>query len=153
VPDKQTEQKRVGEHCYLSLQETSGIWLVGLDSDYWKGWLHERFMTPDESPSGCLSLFGDDKRQHFGFAHHICAEIECEEFIEGKGLKRYWKKVNRNNHWLDCAYMCCVAASLHGMKLLNTGTEPAARRHARPQRSTGRQEFMRRPGGWVRGMR
>lgn len=153
VPDKRTEQKRVGEHCYLSLQETSGIWLAGLDSDYWKGWLHERFMTPDESPSGCISLFGDDKRQHFAFAHHICAEIECEEFIEGKGLKRYWRKVNRNNHWLDCSYMCCVAASLHGMKLLNTGQEPAARRHTRPQRSSGRQDFMKRPGGWIKGMR
>lgn len=153
VPDKQTADKRVGDHCFLSNQESRGVWLVGLDSDYWKSWLHERFLTPEGSETGKITLFGSDKRRHFAFAHHICAEIEVEEFVQDKGLKRYWKKVNRNNHWLDATYMACAAASLHGMKLLQSGTVPEPKRVARGQSAKGRQQFMNRPGGWIKGMR
>jgi phage terminase large subunit GpA-like protein len=153
TPDKQTAEKRVGDHCVMTFQETSGVWLTTMDTDYWKTWLHERFMTPDNSPQGCLTLFGSDKRRHVAFAHHICSEIEVEEFVEGKGLKRYWKKISGNNHWLDCAYGACVAASLHGMKLLSTPQEMGRKRFAMGQKSLGRQQFMSRPGGWVRGMR
>jgi hypothetical protein len=124
-----------------------------MDSDYWKSWLHERFMTPEASESGRITLFGSDKRRHFAYAHHICSEVEVEEFVEGKGLKRYWKKINRNNHWLDTTYACCVAASLHGMKLLGTKSRPEARRIARSPAVRARQQFMQRPGGWVRGMK
>ena len=150
APDKQTAAKRVGEHCFMTLQQTTGVWLVGMDSDYWKSWLHQRFITPEETP-GSLTLFGSDKRDHVSFSHHICAEIEVEEFVPEKGLKRYWKKVNRNNHWLDTTYMACVAASLHGAQLLNTESyTPDRKRTARPSRST---QFLNREGGWVKGMR
>lgn len=152
APDKQSQGKRVGDHCFLSLQQTTGVWLVGMDTDYWKAWLHERFLTPDTSPRGRLTIFGSDKRRHVSFAHHICSEVEVEEFIEGKGLKRYWKKTSPNNHWLDTAYMTCVAASLHGMKLINTA-EPVGATPMQPRPSGRRQQFMNRPGGWVKGMR
>lgn len=152
APDKQTPEKRVGDHCFLALQQAAGVSLVGLDSDYWKAWVHERFLTPEASQAGCLTLYGSDKRQHFAFAHHICAEIEVEEFVEGKGLKRYWKKVNRNNHWLDTLYMSCVAASLHGMKLLNIQQHEAPRRLSRPHKQSNR-PFLQRSGGWIKGMR
>jgi phage terminase large subunit GpA-like protein len=153
LPDKQTADKRVGDHCFLAQQEAQGVWLVGMDANYWKAWLHERFMTPDGSPQGCLTLFGNDKRQHFAFAHHICSEIEVEEFVDGKGLKRYWKKVNRNNHWLDTTYAACVAASLHGMKLLNVSADVQRKRLSQPAKPSSRMPFLSRPGGWVRGMR
>jgi len=152
-PDKQSADKWVGDHCFLANQEAKGVWLVGLDTDYWKAWLHERFLTPEASEHGRIMLFGNDKRRHFAFAHHICAEIECEEFVEGKGLKRYWKKINRNNHWLDATYMSCAAASLHGMRLIQTATEMEPRRVARSQAARGKQQFMQRPGGWIKGMR
>ena len=152
APDKQSNTKRVGEHCFLSFQQASGVWLVGMDSDYWKAWLHERFLTPETSPQGRITIFGDDKRRHVSFAHHICAEVEVEEFIEGKGLKRYWKKTSPNNHWLDTAYMTCVAASLHGMKLINIA-EPVHATPRRPRPSGRRKDFINRPGGWMKGMR
>lgn len=151
-PDRATPNRRIGEHCVLSLQEASGIWLVDMDTPYWKGWLHERFMTPPDAPQGCLTLFGSDKRQHTAFAHHICSEIEIEEFVDGRGLKRFWKKVNRNNHWLDATYAACVAASLHGMQLL-TPREAPPQRFVRPRKTLGQQRFLKRPGGWIRGMR
>jgi phage terminase large subunit GpA-like protein len=153
IPDKQTDQKKVGDHCVMFFQDTSGIWLIDMDTNYWKSWLHERFMTPDDSPSGTLSLFGTDKREHSKFAYQICSEIEVEEFVEGKGLKRYWKRVNANNHWLDTTYASCVAASLYGMKLLNAPQEMGRRRLQKPQASLGRAHFLSRPGGWVKGMR
>lgn len=153
APDKHTEQKKIGDHCVMSYQEAAGIWLVDMDTNYWKSWLHERFMTPDDSPTGTLTIFGNDKRCHSSFAYHICAEIETEEFVEGKGLKRYWKKINRNNHWLDTTYASCVAASLHGMKLLNAPQEIGRRRLARSRKPMGNTQFLSRPGGWVKGMR
>jgi len=150
IPEKQSNSKRVGEHCFLAHHPAQGIWLVGMDADYWKSWLHQRFMTPSETP-GSLTLFGNDKRDHISYAHHICAEIEVEEFVPEKGLKRYWKKVNRNNHWLDTTYMACVAASLHGTKLLDVAPEHAAhRKRTRKQQNT---RLLQRQGGWVRGMR
>ena len=91
APDKPTPEKRIGDHCYLALQQADGIWLVGMDSDYWKGWLHQRFITPDGQP-GSLTIFGSDKREHVAFSHHICAEVQVEEFIEGKGLKTVLEK-------------------------------------------------------------
>jgi len=152
-PDTQTDKKRIGDHCVMSYQEAARLWLVDMDTNYWKAWLHERFMTPDTSPQGTITLFGNEKRRHFAFAHHICAEIEVEEFIDGKGLKRYWKKVNKNNHWLDCAYAACVAASLHGMKLLAPTQEMGRRRLHGAAHTMGQQRFMTRPGGWIKGMR
>ncbi|HUT95465.1 MAG TPA: terminase gpA endonuclease subunit [Thermoguttaceae bacterium] len=148
IPDKQTAAKRVGDHCFLAYQQQAQVWLCGMDSDYWKSWLHQRFMTPEDQP-GSIVLFGADKRDHVAFSHHICAEIEVEEFVPDKGLKRYWKKVNRNNHWLDTTYMACVAASLHGMQLLNAGYQAPQRRASTPRR----QQFLNREGGWVGGMK
>jgi phage terminase large subunit GpA-like protein len=152
VPDRQSAAKRVGEHCFLSYQQSSGIWLVGMDSDYWKAWLHERFLTPPDATTGRMQVFGADKRKHLSFAHHICAEVQVEEFVEGKGLKRYWKKVSPNNHWLDTLYMSCVAASLHGMKLIDIASANV-HRSVPGTMAAPKKQLLNRPGGWVKGMK
>lgn len=151
-PDKDSKQKRVGDHCFCSYQQSGQVWLFGLDSDYWKAWLHERFMTP-EGQAGCLTMYGSDKRTHFVFSHHICAEIEVEEFVEGKGLKRYWKKMSQNNHWLDTTYMACVAASLHGVRVIPHTQQERANSGRRRVTSKQKVPFMDRPGGWIGGMK
>lgn len=153
APDKQSGTKRVGEHCFASFQEQAQLWLFGLDADYWKSWVHQRWMTPNEQ-AGCLTVFGNDKRSHLSFAHHQCAEIEVEEFVEGKGLKRYWRKVSPNNHWLDTTYMAACAASLNGVQLVTTqpiGAATAYRRQTRKQSQA--KPLLSRPGGWIKGMK
>jgi hypothetical protein len=77
-----------------------------MDTDYWKQFIHERFLTPtfDEQNflrRGALSLFVQpNDRKHTSFAQHIAAEELVSEFKEGKGVKTSWNKISENNHWL-----------------------------------------------------
>ena len=52
------------------------------------------------------------------FAKHLTAEIEKEEFVPGKGVRRFWDTVSHNNHWLDATVMSAVGASMAGVALL-----------------------------------
>ena len=130
---KPAPDRRVGEQWYLSFQPADGIWLANMAADYWKRFCHERFLTPtfDEGQQmrpGSLSLFTPSvQREHHAFAHHICAEQWAEEFVPGRGLTSKWKKLSRNNHWLDCAYGLCAAASMVGVRILNE-TQPEQRK-------------------------
>jgi hypothetical protein len=115
-PVRSSKDKKSGDHWFLSRQPR-GDWLVCMDTDYWKRWLHDRIMTPHDRP-GTFLMFGDDPKPHFTFGKHLTAEIEVEEFVRNKGMKRFWKKINKNNHYFDAAYMSAVAASMCGIRLL-----------------------------------
>jgi phage terminase large subunit GpA-like protein len=43
---KRSKDRIPGENWYASLQKQENIWLYLLDTDYWKQFVHERFMTP-----------------------------------------------------------------------------------------------------------
>lgn len=131
----------VGNHWFASHQKQEGIWLYVLDADHWKQFVHDRFLTPtfdDERTlrRGSMSLWrtpprsrdsGPAPRPHHAFARHIVAEEWREEFVPGKGLKRGFFKVNKNNHWLDATAMNAAAGDMCGVKLLANppSTEPA----------------------------
>jgi phage terminase large subunit GpA-like protein len=143
APEANGKKVLVGSHWHMSFLEAKGVWLVGLDADYWKRWVHDRFMTSlvneDGTPyRGSLGLFGADDRKHLSYAKHLTAETEVEEFVKGKGLKRLWKKTNRNNHWFDATYMACAAASMNGVELLTRPDPP-------PRRQTPIQQSQRQP--------
>lgn len=137
----------VGNHWHLSYLDAKGVWLAGLDADYWKRWTHDRFLTPvaneDRTPyRGSLGLFGADDRIHLSYAKHLTAEVEKEEFVKGKGMRRFWDKVNRNNHWFDATYMACAAASMCGIELL---AKPAVVERRKPvEELSGRRQMSRR---------
>lgn len=115
--------KRPGDGWFLSRQ--GSLWLVCADTDRWKAWLHDRFMTAPGKP-GCMYLHGvcgepggrlsADERGHHSFAHHLCNEVEIEELSKGV-LVRRWKAKSENTHWLDATYYACVAASIKGIRL------------------------------------
>lgn len=116
--------RRVGEHWYASHLTDKGVWLYNLDTDYWKDFVHQRYLTPTLDEGGLvrpatLSLYhaAGDRKKHMSYGHHIVAEERREEFVPGKGLKRWWHQTNRNNHWLDATYMACAAAGMQGMRL------------------------------------
>ncbi|MBP98997.1 hypothetical protein CMK18_23855 [Candidatus Poribacteria bacterium] len=123
VSGKQSNQRIVGENWYASYQQQENIWLYMLDTDYWKQFVHQRFLTPTfneakQFNSGSLSVFSTiDRKKHLSFSHHIVAEERREEFKPGKGLRVYWHQVNRNNHYLDATYMACAAARMKGIDL------------------------------------
>lgn len=128
-PLKPSKTKKSGDGWFLSRQP-AGQWLVCMDSDRWKRWVHDRFLTPRERP-GAFTLFGEpgsrvDERVHFSHAKHLTNEEEKEEFIRGKGIKRVWVVKSHTNHWFDARYMSAVAASMLGVRLL--GARPAVKR-------------------------
>jgi hypothetical protein len=125
---------KLGEHWYAQRRH-DGLWLHGLNADHWKRWLHDRLLTP-VGGKGSLSLYGsmEDARQHTSFAKHLVAEVEREEFVRGKGLRRSWFKVNRNNHWLDATYMACAAAGMAGVRLVAPQTRVKPATDAMPRR-------------------
>lgn len=142
---KPSKDRRVGDHWYMQRQG-NGLWLTHLHADHWKRCLHERWMTnhhDDEGNrrDGSLCLWGNVARDHVAFSHHQVAEVETEEFVQGKGQKVIWKKVSKSNHWLDCGYMNCAAASMAGIKLAKDRPPPRVERPREPRR---------RSGGWVK---
>ena len=89
---------------------------VIFDTNFWKSFLASRLAVPMGDP-GCLALFGHSNERHRMISEHITAEYRVR--TEGRGRKvDEWKpRPNRDNHLLDCAVGCCVAASMVGASL------------------------------------
>lgn len=106
------------------------VWLYNVNTEWWKRWVHQRFLTNpyDEGGNrtdGSLVLFkSDDKKRHLSFAHHITAEEEQLRPVAGKEMKRVWFVKNRNNHWLDATALACAAAGCVGVRLVPEMEEP-----------------------------
>lgn len=120
---KATRDKKPGDGWFLSKRDK--VWLVCADTDRWKAWEHDRWMTSTSKP-GTLMIFGvggegdrlsADEKQHHSYARHICNEIEVEEPYKGT-VRRRWKEKNENTHWLDASYYSDVAANMKGIKIL-----------------------------------
>jgi len=116
-----TRARLPGDHWFRELH-SDGFWTVILDSSFWKMHVHEGFMTPEGTP-GALTVFGDDPLEHSEFARQVCAEIWVEEYSEGRDVrtarKGAWVAKYRQNHFLDVAAGCCVAASVFGVGLVD----------------------------------
>jgi len=133
---KSTERVKVGDGW--KMVKTGRTWLVEADTDRWKRFEHDRWMTAPGKP-GCAYLYGTpgdpvgrlnhDEKSHHSFAHHICNEIEIEEPYKG-GIRRRWKERSENTHWLDASYYTNVGANIKGIKPLKPkppGPAPAAK--------------------------
>lgn len=162
---KETETTKVGSHLHATNQQGEGLWLYNLDADYWKRFVHERFLTPTFDDNnllrpGSLSIFQPTgSRAHISFSNHITAEEYVSEFKPGKGEKCYWIAHNRNNHWLDSTAMATAAATLKGVSVMTNLKSPKlqatqatkAKAKARNQQHAARSHG--RKDGWVQGVR
>lgn len=163
-PKKQsTDTLKAGEHQHAQWLETSKVWLQELDTDYWKQWVHERFLTPtfDENNmlrSGALSVFSPEgNRRHLSFAQHIAAEQLIKEFIPGKGERERWDVINPNNHWLDATYLAAACTEAVGIKLITPSeiriSANPNQPQKKPQQAASRPQhgpqLKKRPGGWI----
>jgi len=161
---KSTDTCLASANLHAQKFTSEDIWLYELDTNHWKQWVHERFLTTtmDENNMlrrGSLSLFElDGYEKHGSFSQHIAAEELLTEFKEGKGVKTYWNVKNENNHWFDATYMAAASSEVCGIKLIG-GPEVSVEarqvdvdKHKTKQptvRQHGSDRFRRRPGGWV----
>ena len=136
---KPSDTVRVGTHLHASYQVADRIWLNLMDVDYWKRFVHERFLTPTFSDqnmlrAGSLSLYDPiGSRSHLTFSQHIVAEEWVSDFKQGRGERCYWVVHNRNNHFLDAVTMASAAASLSGVNPLAGIKSPKLRAKPREQ--------------------
>ena len=154
-----TNRVFVGENLHAEYFPAHNIALYELDTDYWKQWVHERFLTPtfDENNMlrrGALSLYQSDSK-HSLYSQHITAEELVTEFKEGKGSKTFWNKKREDNHWLDATYMAAAASQIYGIKLLGQSELEVQPRHVdksterKPVRPQHGVQVKKRPGGWI----
>jgi hypothetical protein len=167
----ETDKLKPGNHFHAAYMEAQHLWLYEMDTDYWKQFVHERFLTPnfDEQNMlrrGALSLFCQpNDRKHTSFSQHIAAEELVTEFKPGKGVKTYWNVVNDNNHWLDATYMAAAAAGARGIYLLtgpsvnadSTTIAPRIKTNEQKKAKSKKHQHGRTPkkrkGGWVASLR
>ncbi len=125
---KATKDRTPGDGWFITRVGDPGaqVNLVHMDTDRWKAFEHDRWMTEAGQP-GALSIFGQpsenpgflshDQKAIWPYARQIVSEVEAEEFRKGM-LHRFWKQINPNNHWLDASYMSDCASNICGIKLL-----------------------------------
>ena len=109
---------------------------VIFDSNFWKSFLSAR-LAMAMGARGCLSLFGDSPDLHRMAADHLISEYRVK--VEGRGrVVDEWKlKPGAENHLLDCAVGCCIAASMQGVSL--TAVHAGTRQSSRPVVSFAKQ--------------
>jgi phage terminase large subunit GpA-like protein len=123
----------VGYHC--SRLKAKRVYLIEIDADRWKGWVHERLKTPTDAP-GAMTIFAAPSNAHTKFAKHMTSERAVQVFVPGLGTTLRWDCRSRNNHWLDAIYGACAAGHFCGARL-ETGVvtaAQAARRSTEPAR-------------------
>lgn len=138
----ETAEKVPFIECWAHNLANERQWLYNVNTEFWKRWVHQRFLTAafDEGGNrndGSLALFHPmhDARRHLSFSHHITAEEEQLVPVDGKEMKRIWFVKNRNNHWLDATALACAGAGAVGVELITTASQPqpVAKRVAQPK--------------------
>lgn len=105
---KPSDTIKPGYH-YTARFDPSHGWLWHVDTNFWKEWLHRRFLQAPGSV-GCATFYGNEPREHRNVAKHICSERFVLE-------KNAFEKTSNMNHFLDVFVLCCVAASMLGIRL------------------------------------
>lgn len=132
APDARTEKlPYVGERYHMRLQEAHGIYLLHMDSDWWKGKVHSGLVAAMGEP-GSLVLWLDDPgaTDIWTLSKHLTSERGIEEFDAKRGMVKRWVRTNPNNHLLDVVYGCLV-----GLDYLGVVAE-ASRRVVVPAKAT-----------------
>lgn len=115
--------KHIGEGFHLNYLRAEQLYLVEVDADHWKTWVHQRLSTPVGTAGG-MTLFRAAPQEHLALAKHLTAETKSEEFVAGKGVIVKWERLRRQNHWFDALYNACAAGHLGGIRLV--GERPPA---------------------------
>lgn len=90
------------------------------DTNWWKSFLFARLNTPVGDP-GALTLYGRRPAAHALLAEHLVSEQKVKVTAKGRTVDEWrLKQPGLDNHWLDGAVGCAVAASMSGSVLFGT---------------------------------
>lgn len=135
----------VGHYWRMRRAPNRAIRHVLYDPNYWKSFLHARLRVPGTA-TGSLTLYGDTPFVHKTLAQHLTSEYRTRVTAKSHTID-VWKLRSKSldNHWLDCAVGCMVAAAFVGVTLPGTGieTRPARKKALRPSEIRRRKAGMR----------
>lgn len=89
---------------------------VTVDTNYYKTFVAERFLTPPGDP-GALMLYGKDADDHRCLADHCTSEVCKVEEKYGRKVGTWKLLPGRDNHWWDGLVGAAAAASIQGCKI------------------------------------
>jgi hypothetical protein len=131
--------RNIGVGFHESFIRHAKTWLVCNDADRWKIRAQEGFRVSNQDAKGSISICGAES--HRVFAEHICAEAWDAD-------KKSFKRLSKQNHWLDCVAGCCAAAAMLGITLVEKQVLPVVNR-PRSMRQGG---FMGKTSGFLGGL-
>jgi hypothetical protein len=127
-PRKAAGDVAVGDGWHARVDVHTGSALYHLDADRWKRFVHDAFLAPPlkggEPRPGVLQLFGEKHSGLIRYAEEILGQQWREEFVAGRGWKRYWDTVSSRDHYLDVTGYAAAAASIMGMTMVPGSVDP-----------------------------
>lgn len=132
---KQKEGEKKGLNWVITYpQSKQSIRYVAFDANFWKSWLEDRLRV-SMGGHGCFTLFGDNPDRH----KMLCAQITAEYVIpitaQGKTVNEWKEYPNKpDNHFKDCAVLCCIAASMSGIKVVGVDDAPTKKKQKKVKR-------------------
>ena len=108
------------------------------DTNFWKTFFRERLLTP-HGDVGSVTIYGRGEEHHRQLAEHLSSEYS--EPAVGRGRRvDVWSLLpgRSDNHWLDGAVGCCVAASESGSTFRPGGRRELEKAANRSRRKPGR---------------
>lgn len=131
-PPKDTAK---GMHWALTTPKP-GVRLLVFDADHYKGEIHKGLAAPKEA-AGSIGLFHAETRDLLPFIKQLLSERMEEQFVPGKGVKTFWNRLSKSNHWFDCVTGCRLAADVLGVTGYIRPEGGAPKKMAGYQRATG----------------
>lgn len=127
------EQKGVGPEWAFTKAKAGEIQGIVFDTNYWKSRFHRGLALPRESQGSLCLPKVKNHVDHRMTAEHYTAEKGQEVTVDRRTVTEFTQKPNTDNHKLDNAVGCMVAASRCGITNLSTRT---ARRPKKKKRRT-----------------
>ena len=115
--------KCIGDGYHANFLPAENLYLVEVDADHWKSWVHQRLSTP-MGGLGAMTFYHGGPQEHLAMAKHLTAETKTEQFVAGKGVVAKWERLRRQNHWLDAVYNACAAGHGVGVRLVDEAPQP-----------------------------
>jgi len=135
--------RHLGQEYHVVWRPEDRAFVIEVNADGWKRWLHDRLATPPDQPGALVLYHTSDPREHTSYCKQLTAERHFEEFLPGKGTVIRWERLSRANHLLDASYLACAAGHLCGVRVVPQPKPPVPSRTP----AAAAVDALRTPGG------
>lgn len=108
---------RFGDNWYITApSQTRAVKLMQYDANFWKSFFRVRVLT-SPGDAGSFSIYGSDYEPHRMLSEQLSSEYSIPTTGNERRVDEWNLIPGRDNHLLDCAVGCMVAASEQGIAL------------------------------------